>query len=156
MKIIVLSDSHGAVSKMETAIELEKPDCIIFLGDRVADFLLICDNYPGIPLFVVAGNCDKTGCPTGFSEKIITEISGVRFYITHGHNEHVKTGYMNLIYKAFESEASIALFGHTHLSCKNRFSDLELLNPGSIGSGSYGIVILENDKQPETFVKSIY
>ena len=141
---------------METSIEIEKQECIIFLGDRVSDFLLICDNYPGISLFIVAGNCDKSGSPSGFSEKIITDISGVRFYITHGHNEHVKTGYMKLIYEALEADASIALFGHTHLSCKNRFSDLDLLNPGSISCGSYGVVLLEDNMKPQTFVKAIF
>ena len=33
MKILVLSDSHGAVSPMEQAVEQTSPDLILHLGD---------------------------------------------------------------------------------------------------------------------------
>ena len=34
MNILVLSDSHGNISNMEEAVEREKPDMILHLGDR--------------------------------------------------------------------------------------------------------------------------
>ena len=33
MKILVLSDSHGNISNMEEAVEWEKPDMSLHLGD---------------------------------------------------------------------------------------------------------------------------
>ena len=33
MNILVLSDSHGNISNMEEAVEREKPDMILHLGD---------------------------------------------------------------------------------------------------------------------------
>ena len=154
MKILVLSDSHGAVSKIVSAIGREKPECVIFLGDKVCDILGVCDNYAGVQFIIVSGNCDGSGSYTGFSERIVTVLDDVTFYITHGHNERVKWGYMDLISKAFEFDANIALFGHTHMTCKNNYSGLELLNPGSIGQGDYGIVLL-GDGKIETYLKNI-
>ena len=154
MKILVLSDSHGSVSKIISAIDREKPDYVIFLGDKVSDILEVCDNYSGVRFIIVSGNCDGPGSFTGFSERIVTVLDDVTFYITHGHNERVKSGYMELISKAFEYDVNIALFGHTHMTCKNNYSGLELLNPGSIGQGDYGVVLL-NDRKIETYLKNI-
>jgi putative phosphoesterase len=154
MKILVLSDSHGSVSKIISAIDREKPDYVIFLGDKVCDILEVCDNYSGVRFIIVSGNCDGPGSFTGFSERIVTVLDDVTFYITHGHNERVKSGYMELISKAFEFDVNIALFGHTHMTCKNNYSGLELLNPGSIGQGDYGVVLI-NDRKIETYLKNI-
>ena len=49
-------------------------------------------------------------------------------------------GYMRLCYSALEAEADIALFGHTHMKCKNNYEGLELLNPGAATLGYYGVV----------------
>ncbi len=154
MKILVLSDSHGSVSKIISAIDREKPDYVIFLGDKVSDILEVCDDYSGVRFIIVSGNCDGPGSFTGLSERIVTVLDDVTFYITHGHNERVKSGYMELISKAFEFDVNIALFGHTHMTCKNNYSGLELLNPGSIGQGDYGVVLL-NDRKIETYLKNI-
>ena len=148
MKILVLSDSHGYLARIEQAIRAEQPDRIIFLGDRASDFLDVCEKesyqekYERTPVHIVSGNCD-TG-RSGFPEKLILEIEGKRFYITHGHRENVKMGYMRLCYSALEAEADIALFGHTHMKCKNNYEGLELLNPGAAMLGSYGTVQLVN------------
>lgn len=148
MKILVLSDSHGSLAYIEQAIFAEQPDRIIFLGDRVADFLAVCgkasyqDKYEKTPVHIVSGNCDMGR--SEFPEKLVLEIEGKRFYITHGHRENVKMGYMRLCYSAMEAEADIALFGHTHMKCKNNYEGLELLNPGALTLGFYGIVQIKN------------
>ena len=42
MKILVLSDSHGAVSPMEQAVEQTSPDLILHLGDCWRDGCWSC------------------------------------------------------------------------------------------------------------------
>ena len=156
MKILVLSDPHGSLVNIERAICAEQPDRIIFLGDRVSDFLDVCGkesyrkNYERTPVHIVSGNCDLGR--SEFPEKLVLEIEGKRFYITHGHRENVKMGYMRLCYSAMEAEADIALFGHTHMKCKNNYEGLELLNPGAATLGSYGVVQI-TDGRIETEVK---
>ena len=154
MKLLVLSDSHGCVNKLKTAVDLEKPQAIAFLGDCVRDYLEICDSYIGVLHFIVAGNCDLGA--SGFSERIIADIFGKRFYLTHGHRENVKSGYLKLCMNALENECDAALFGHTHLTCKNYYSGVEILNPGSISCGDYGIVEIDEEGNIETSLRTIY
>ena len=56
MKILVLSDSHGAVSPMEQAVEQTSPDLILHLGDCWRDGERLHDRFPSIPLEQVPGN----------------------------------------------------------------------------------------------------
>lgn len=49
MKILVLSDSHGAVSPMEQAVEQTSPDLILHLGDCWRDGERLHDRFPSIP-----------------------------------------------------------------------------------------------------------
>lgn len=159
MKILVLSDSHGYLTRIEQAIRAEQPDRIVFLGDCVSDFLAVCDTefyrkqYETVPVHIVSGNCD-TGSGCSFPEKSVLEIGGKRFYLTHGHRENVKAGYLRLCFSAMESGAEVVLFGHTHLKCQNQYNGLELLNPGAAMHGSYGIIFLR-DGELRTEVKRL-
>lgn len=142
MKLLVMSDSHGSVLNMNKAIKREEPDYVIFLGDCVRDFLKLCDEYGHINSYVVQGNCDYG--QNMFPEVQTVNIGGKRFYITHGHRERVKTGYMTLCAAALEAEADIVLFGHTHRTYDDFYAGIKLFNPGSIGIKNYGIIMLEN------------
>ena len=48
MNILVLSDSHGNISNMEEAVEREKPDMILHLGDCWRDAERLAERYPDI------------------------------------------------------------------------------------------------------------
>lgn len=50
MNILVLSDSHGNISNMEEAVEREKPDMILHLGDCWRDAERLAERYPDIPM----------------------------------------------------------------------------------------------------------
>ena len=69
MKILVLSDSHGAVSPMEQAVEQTSPDLILHLGDCWRDGERLHDRFPSIPLEQVPGNCDFR--PTEPAERLL-------------------------------------------------------------------------------------
>lgn len=142
MKVLVFSDSHGCLDTMERAVRRESPDMILHLGDYVRDAKSLRDKFPHIPLRNVAGNCDF-----GVSEPetLLTTISGVRVFLTHGHRYYVKSMYLRAIYAAQEQNAGVLLFGHTHRAECFREGDLWVMNPGAAGpAGTYGIMELQD------------
>lgn len=139
MKILVLSDSHGELRYMEQAVFAETPDQIVHLGDKNRDAQALQKKFCRIPFISVPGNCDFPGTdPT----VVVTELGGVRFFITHGHVHAVKFGLLRLGLAAAEAGASVALYGHTHIAAHDMFEAVHLLNPGAAGGGapSYGVV----------------
>ena len=58
MKVCVFSDSHGYAGTMMEAVELEKPDACVFLGDGERDLAALEDRWPELPVYAVRGNCD--------------------------------------------------------------------------------------------------
>ena len=117
MKILVLSDSHGAVSPMEQAVEQTSPDLILHLGDCWRDGERLHDRFPAIPLEQVPGNCDFR--PTEPVERLL-ELRGKRILLCHG---------------------------HTHRPLVDRRGRTLFLNPGSIGDPtrpSYGVVTIQD------------
>ncbi len=141
MKLLILSDSHRTMDYMYMALERERPDRVIHLGDHQADAALLHERYPQIPLWSVCGNCDGRGDPI----RILQTLEGVRLYITHGHTLQVKYGLLRAELAAREAEANVLLFGHTHRSFCDFHNGLWLLNPGSCcGAGpiTYGVLEL--------------
>lgn len=143
MKIIIFSDSHRSVEPMITAVNIEKPDVIIHLGDHDADADVLGRSFPGIIMYSVAGNCDFASLS---HRRIITEIGGIRFFLTHGHDYGVKFGYEKAVNTAMAAQAEILLFGHTHKEVFFETEGLTVINPGSIGNGRrpYGIVTIKD------------
>jgi len=149
MKILVLSDSHSALSFMRHCIEKVKPDTIIHLGDHYDDGEAMAEEYPHIPLIQVPGNCDRYRCPPDAQEILMPRLGGVRLYLTHGHRHWVKKDTAYLISEAKKCGAGAVLYGHTHV--QNCYQDQEgfwILNPGSCGyfGGSAGLMEIENGK----------
>ena len=58
MKILVFADSHGRSAGMFYAIENEKPDAVIHLGDYTGDADELERAYRAIPVYRVRGNND--------------------------------------------------------------------------------------------------
>ena len=149
MKILVLSDSHSALSFMRKCVDAVKPDVMIHLGDYFDDGQTLSEEYPGIPFYQVPGNCDRYRCAPGQPEILVTEISGVRFYLTHGHRHNVKMFLNNLLRDARACHADAVLYGHTHRAdCTREEDGLWVLNPGSCGyyGGSAGLIQVQNGK----------
>ncbi len=147
-KLCVGSDSHGYAGQMLRAVEEEQPDAVIFLGDGEAEFELLRERFPEKTILGVRGNCDW-GSPLPLLLR--TEIAGKRIFATHGHQYNVKLDreYLRLSYAAAEAGAELVLFGHTHRPFRDSRMGLELLNPGSIGTGprlSYGLVRIDGDR----------
>ena len=112
MKYLVLSDSHGNVDNMVRAVEREKPDGIIHLGDCWRDAEELHELFPRLPLEQVPGNCDFGRFEA--LERVLI-LDDHRVLIAHGHTMGVKTGLLRAQYRALEQNADLLLFGHTHV-----------------------------------------
>ena len=150
-KILVFSDSHGAERPMIDAITKHSDaDVIAFLGDGESDFeeaLSECGISPFGPrkkeIWQVRGNCDWRSMEAA---TILPVIGDLRFYVTHGHTQYVKTGYSTIAVEARKKNCAAALFGHTHEAYLGEIEGVILMNPGSVHSGHYGLITVENGK----------
>ena len=144
MKILVTSDSHGAVDAMRLAVEREQPDTVLFLGDCLHDAEGLQRSFAKLPVETVPGNCDWGSLDE--PERLI-ELDGVRILMLHGHTRGVKYNGMNAYYAAKEMGADVLLYGHTHCPLVNYDGTTYTMNPGSIRyTGTYGVLVLENGK----------
>lgn len=149
MKILILSDSHSSLRFMHQCINAVAPDCIMHLGDYYDDAVAISDEYPGIPLIHVPGNCDAYRAPIKAPKILTPVIEGVQFYLSHGHLHNVKMGEYEFIRSAIAIHAQVALYGHTHIpECHCEPNGLWVMNPGSCGysGGSAGFVEVNDGK----------
>ncbi len=135
MRILVISDSHGNYYNILKAVEQQpSAEMIVFLGDGESDFAKCHVEKPCIQ---VKGNCDWG---SDLPACVITEEKGRIIYCTHGYAEMVKFGDENLIMRAKENHAHIALYGHTHNPVTDYKQGIYLVNPGSIHDGKYAVV----------------
>lgn len=149
MKLLVLSDSHSALSFMRRCIEAVKPDAVIHLGDHYDDGQSMAEEYPHIRFHQVPGNCDRYRCPMNTPEILCYPVGGVMLYMTHGHRHNVKSGLFRLLSDARDCNAQAVLYGHTHAAdCHRETDGLWVLNPGSCGaySGSAGVIETEQER----------
>lgn len=143
MKILVLSDSHSALSFMRRCIDAIQPDMLIHLGDYVKDADAIAEEYPDIPFYRVPGNCDLFRLQQPMADIVKPTIYGRKFFLTHGHLHGVKSQLIRLVSDARASGADVVLYGHTHEAyCEQLEDGLWIMNPGSCGyyGGSVGLI----------------
>ena len=111
MKILILSDSHSTLRLMRSAVEAIKPNAIVHLGDHFGDGEVIHEENPQIAFYQVPGNCDRHRMYQPRAEMLSYPVCGVRLYMTHGHNHHVKLGLYSLLQDAMAANAQAVLFG---------------------------------------------
>ncbi len=85
MKLLILSDSHGYLSRLEEILKREQSaDQIIHLGDGGGDLPAMAEYTRGKPLYTCRGNCDSN--VYGFPERLILRVEDVTRFACHGHN----------------------------------------------------------------------
>ena len=149
MTILVLSDSHAALSFMRRCVEAVKPQAIIHLGDFYDDAQALQQDYSHIPFHIVPGNCDRYRAPLSACELLCYPVGGVKMLMTHGHIYRVKTGIGALTAEARRLGAQAALYGHTHIAdCHQEEDGLWVINPGTCGhfGGSAGVIETDGEK----------
>ena len=138
MRILVLSDSHGFESGIVQALERQPAArSVLFLGDGLRDLDEICPLYPDRTFFCVRGNNDF--CAQEADERL-TELGGKRIFMAHGHTYGVKSADYSFLSAAKSNKADIALYGHTHRPVTRYEDGVQIMNPGSVRSRSYGII----------------
>jgi uncharacterized protein len=134
MKLLILSDTHDnyplAIKALEHAGDIDQ---IIHLGDGVDDARII-EYISEKPVIMVAGNCDSIA---SVPRDIRTMIARKEFFLTHGHNYHVKSGLTQLYNKAVAEEVSIVLYGHTHIAAIETINDVMFVNPGCLRHNTF-------------------
>lgn len=129
MKILIVSDTHGCLAKLEEALEREEPiDRLIHLGDVEGD-----EDYiralTDAEVDMVAGNNDYFSNLPG--EKLL-KIGKHQILITHGHFYRPGMGVEMLRREGLERGADIVMYGHTHRPFLEKKNGLTVLNPGSL------------------------
>ena len=149
MKCLIFSDSHGSLDNMRAAVSMHRDtEVIFFLGDGLREADLLREENPDKAFIAVRGNCDFYPYVNGMeAEKIaVLTLSGRKIVATHGDLHGVKYALSGLIMLARDTGADIILFGHTHtraLECAlANGRSVQLFNPGSISSGSFGVLTL--------------
>ena len=152
MRIAVFSDSHGVKEPMLAAIEEQKPDMVLHLGDYVRDAEAIAAYFPSLDLRYVRGNCDAEvdqmvlDFPVMADYATLFDETGRELFLTHGHV--FGAGMHNSVDHAPAlPEGSALVYGHTHIKVNEESAahpGLWLFNPGSVsipkdGTHSYGI-----------------
>jgi len=140
MKILVISDTHFRTDIAEALIERLNPDYTLHLGDMADDCKHLEKTFPSKKIVSVRGNNDFFDKDYPFERTF--DIEGVRIFMCHGHEYSVKFTMDELISKANEESAKIALYGHTHIPHIEERGELTIMNPGSLDT--YGIIEIEN------------
>ena len=143
VKILVASDSHRGRSFLKWCIDRLQPDAVVHLGDYYEDAEIISEEYPHIRFHMVAGNCDQGRAPFSARELLCYDVCGVRLFMTHGHNYKVKHTLHLLLADARAAGAAAVLFGHTHSALCTREEQMWVVNPGSCGSYSGTVALIE-------------
>ena len=133
MKLLIFSDSHGKTAPMFSAVEREKPDAVLHLGDHVRDAEALKTRFPSLPVYNVRGNCDPGA---DAPEQLEITLGGVPVFLCHGHRYNVKYGTEKLLNAGWFSGAKLVLFGHTHRALLQEYEELTLLNPGTAASSA--------------------
>ena len=148
MRILVMSDCHGAVNRVQQAIEAQ-PDAkhIFYLGDGAQYVSRLKEFYPDRVFHIVKGNCDWD-CEFPLQDSLI--LNGAKIYFTHGHKNFVKQDTTILKAIAKNLDAKIVLYGHTHCANIEYSDEVYVVNPGALsgsrnGPESYAVIdILPN------------
>lgn len=131
MRIIVMSDSHGNYSSVESIVQRNTDaDMFIHLGDGAKEIFTVTAKYPELkPRFVqVKGNCDFSSI---LPDTQIIQAGTHRIFAAHGHTLNVKLSFGNIMAAASVNECDIILFGHTHCRYMHYEGGVYMMNPGS-------------------------
>lgn len=144
MKYLIISDTHGKLNNAIKAIENEKCDYCIHLGDMVCDCEDLQSIFPRQKFIFVKGNNDFWTRSSNFPDQRIFTLDGKKFMVCHGHKYNVKQGLYALIAAAKNEDADIVLYGHTHRQNLEYHDGMMVLNPGA--SASYAVITINNDE----------
>ena len=149
VKIGVISDTHldDYDEKLKKSVEehFNDADIILHAGDMVG--LSVLEIFGNKEIKAVCGNMDHSSIKEKFPERLLFEINGFKFLLTHGWGsasgieERISSGLKDI---------DCVVYGHTHQPANHRKDNTLFFNPGSAVdryfNSSKTIGILEIDK----------
>ena len=142
MKVLVFSDSHGALNLANEMLRKEK-ECslVFFLGDGIAEAEKMKERYPDKKFMLVKGNNDMYSQADTEAYKY---IEGVTVMSCHGHKFNVRFSLRDLLSSAQSVRANLALYGHTHKSgmYNDPVTGIIAINPGALCDGKYAVLTM--------------
>ena len=155
MKIIIVSDIHGAYYDFLSVLESEKFDQLIVLGDIMPygfydnndenDLLDLLTKYKD-KLILIEGNCDHYVNYDSYNLKPIKVIT------MHLNNKLVTLSHGHIYNKDYlpEYHGNIIICGHTHIPVLEKEKNIIYANPGSIGlprgGSNKSYLVFDNNK----------
>ncbi len=148
MRIGLLSDSHGAVSRTADAVSLlldQGAELLLHLGDVESEEVM--DELIGHPVRLVLGNCDwnvkRLTSYAQFAGLTVDHpcgdlmIDDKRIVYTHGHIDR-------LMFEALDAEVDYLIHGHSHEVRDEHIGSTRVLNPGALYRASrYTVAVLD-------------
>ncbi len=152
MRVLLISDSHGAVRRMQATIEREA-DCktVFFLGDGLSDLARIRAGFPDRTFIAVRGNNDWETEYTSYDDFAYKYLEGHTVIATHGHRVSVRSTLTDYLEKAQGVLTDIALYGHTHRQDQQTRSGVLFVNPGALCDGKYAVLTLTKTQTDVAF-----
>lgn len=136
MLVAILSDSHGRVEAVRSALSLLRPfepDVYVHCGDVGGE--AVFDEFVDLPLHFVWGNTDAPShalrtyveslgftCPDGPLRLMLGEK---RFAVFHGHEREFE-------HELAAPTVDYLLHGHTHVKADSRVGRTRVINPGAL------------------------
>ena len=136
MRILAVSDTHGAASYLIELVKSFPADAVLHMGDGERDVEALRRAFPQKQIYAVRGNCDFG--TTHLPETLNIELGGIKVFMTHGHSFGVKYTLDEFAAAARAHGADVALYGHTHIQDRRFLGDMWVLNPGSLLMNSPG------------------
>ena len=143
MKVLVFSDSHGAVPFANEILRKESEcETVFFLGDGIDEAEKMRDRYPDKKFIIVKGNNDWYSQADTEAYKY---IDGVTIMACHGHKFNVRFALRDLLTSAQSVRANVALYGHTHKNgmYNDPVTGICAINPGALCEGKYAVLTVE-------------
>lgn len=151
MKIIVMSDSHGAAYAVCKVVEKHlDADIFLHLGDGEREVNAIFGEHPEITerFYYLKGNCDSGKIVFRTENRLLLSLPfGHKIFAAHGDYFQVKYSTKRMVYEAVQNKADIVLYGHTHVKECSYDDGIYIINPGSLGcprdGGKPGYAVLD-------------
>ena len=109
MELLICSDSHGRLDRINEMLARNGARHVIFLGDGLRD--VDAADIATREVYAVRGNCDWS---LDMPEEELDIFDGCRVFYTHGHKYGVKAGLGAALIAAAARDADVLLYGHTH------------------------------------------
>ena len=160
MKILVVSDTHGSADGFRLAVERERPDQVLHMGDLEGQKELL-EEIAGVPFFAVKGNCDSF--TADLPEDLVLDIGKHRIYMAHGHRLDVYYSPETLVAAAATEMADVAIYGHTHVpDLIPSYKGVMVINPGSISrprqmgsKHTYAVITVDEEGEYDVAMRSL-